>query len=130
MKMLYEFLVNQQSRQNWNVRRCQWYIIIIDFVFFVWALLFYRVYQSELVETKWPWGIEGSISFLIRVLSGFKWFGHLSFFHLFLKKQHRLASNRKGAKIQYDISRFYQNIFFQNMRRKLNSRNCMTWKHR
>ena len=26
--------------------------------------LIYRVYQSELVETKWPWGIEGSTFFL------------------------------------------------------------------
>ena len=27
------FLVNQRARQNWIVRRCQWYIIIINFVF-------------------------------------------------------------------------------------------------
>ena len=50
----------------------------------------------------------------------------------FQKKSHRLASaasDRKGAKTQYDISWFYpQNTFFQNIKIKLNSNAWMTLK--
>ena len=50
----------------------------------------------------------------------------------FSKKQHRLAStasDRKGAKIQYDISWLYQkNKFLQNINIKLNSRILLTLK--
>ena len=50
----------------------------------------------------------------------------------FQKKWHRLASaasDRKGAKTQYDISWFYpQKTFFQNVKIKLNSNAWMTLK--
>ena len=65
------------------------------------------------------------------VPSGFKRFVHLSFINQFLKMWHWLAStasNKKGAKIQLDISRFYQKFFFQNIKMKLNSRNWMAMK--
>ena len=49
----------------------------------------------------------------------------------FQKKWHWLAStasNRKGAKIQYDISWLYPHFFFQNIKIKLNSIPWMTLK--
>ena len=56
------------------------------------------------------------------VHSGFRRFGHLSFINQFSKKWHRLAStasDRKGAKIQHDISWFKQKLFsFQNIKFK------------
>ena len=64
------------------------------------------MYQSELVETKWLWGIVGSIFFQIRVPCGFMRSGHLSVFNLFLKKYHGLAStasDREGIIYQWKI---------------------------
>ena len=58
--------------------------------------------------------------------------GYLSFINQFLKKYYQpasTASNRKGTKIQNDISRFYANILsFQNIKIKLNLRTGMTLK--
>ena len=66
------------------------------------------------------------------VPSGFRRFGNLCFINQFSKKWHRLAStasDRKGAKIQYDISWFYpKKRFFQNIKIKLNSNAWMTLK--
>ena len=57
---------------------------------------------------------------------------HLCFINQFSKKKLWLAStasDRKGAKIQLDISWFYPKIlFFQNIKIKLNSRTWMTLK--
>ena len=56
---------------------------------------------------------------------------HLCFINQFSKKKLWLAStasDRKGAKIQLDISWFYPKIlFFQNIKIKLNSRTWMTY---
>ena len=64
------------------------------------------------------------------VHSGFRRFGNLSFINHFSKKWDRLAStasDRKGAKIQHDISWFKQKLFsFQNIKIKLNARTWMT----
>ena len=66
------------------------------------------------------------------VHSGFRRFGNLCFINQFSKKWHRLAStasDRKGAKIQYDISWFYpKKTFFQNIKIKLNSNVWITLK--
>ena len=46
--------------------------------------------------------------------SGFRRFGYLSFINQYSKEQHRLAStasDRKGAKLQDDISWFYPHFF-------------------
>ena len=52
------------------------------------------------------------------VPSGFRRFGNLCFIQQFSKKLHRLAStasDRKGAKIQYDFSQFYhKKLFFKH----------------
>ena len=55
------------------------------------------------------------------VPSGFMSSGHLSFISQFSKNWHWLAStasNRKGAKFQYDISWFYQNNIFSKHQNK------------
>ena len=73
-----------------------------------------------------------NIFFWLMVPTGFKRFGHLYFINQFSKKWHWLAStasDRKGAKIQLDISWFYpEKIFFQNIKIKLNLRTWMTLK--
>ena len=63
-----------------------------------------------MVETKWLWGVEGSIYFLI----------------MFSRKQHWLASTaseRKGAKIQHYISWFYPPNFFSKPQNKTKFKN-------
>ena len=59
-----------QSYFSWLI---SWPSILLQYV------LIYRVYQSEPVETKWLWGIEGPTFFWLMVPSGFRRFGHLCF---------------------------------------------------
>ena len=64
--------------------------------------------------------------------SGFRRFGNLCFIKQFSKKWHRLAStvsDRRGAKIQYDISWLYPpKNFFSKHENKANSNVWMTLK--
>ena len=64
--------------------------------------------------------------------SGFRRFGNLCFINQFSKKWHRLAStvsDRRGAKIQYDISWLYPpKNFFSKHENKANSNVWMTLK--
>jgi len=91
-----------------------------------WIIKLYRVSHSETSENKWLWGVEKSRLFWIMVPSGFMSSGHLSFINQFSKNCHWLAStasNRKGARFQYDISWFYQNNIFSKHQIKAEFKN-------
>jgi len=91
-----------------------------------WIIKLYRVSHSETSENKWLWGVEKSRLFWIMVPSGFMSSGHLSFINQFSKNCHWLAStasNRKGARFQYDISWFYQNNIFSKHQNKAEFKN-------
>ena len=66
----------------------------------------YRVSHIEMSESKWFWGVEGSIILLISFKGMFKSSGHLTFDSYISYKCQRLASTaseREGVKFHWKI---------------------------
>ena len=60
----YLILESRFSQLNWSIFKRFEISIPANSVAILESRWYYRVYQSEMVETKWLWGIEGSNFFL------------------------------------------------------------------
>ena len=95
--------------------------------------IWYRVYQSELVKTTWPWGIEGSIFFF--KLEGLVASGGLDSWvssTCFQKSNIGWPQQPPTEKVLKFNMTFHDStkkiFFFQNTKINLNSWTWMTWK--